>query len=620
MVPRPQPTRDGKRRIIIPYRGARARRAAAVSNPHTSRIMVRDRLLPTAAPSAALVVTLLMGLATPAVAQVPTSARAPEATRAPEAARVDSLFGAWLQPGSPGAAVAVLRDGEIVLERGYGSAQLEHGVPITPATIFHVASVTKQFTTFAVALLASRGALSLDDDVRDHIPELPDLGHRITLRHLIHHTSGIRDQWELLAMAGWRLDDVITKAHVLGLAVRQRELNFTPGSEHLYSNMGYTLLAEVVERVGGAPFPEWMEGNVFLRLGMTSTHMHDDHQRVVPGRAYSYRGSMEQGWQNAVLSYANAGATSLFTTAGDLARWLRNFETAELGGAAVIEQMRERGVLTSGDTLAYAFAIVRGEQRGRPTWSHGGADAGFRSTVLHMPGEGLGVVVLSNHAAANPARLAAEVADVFLGPADPTAMPPVSSAPPTPERRTPVIVPTRLLEAYAGQWEVDRLGVLRLRRDGGSLVVDLDGRRLPLIAESDSTFLVENARVRFLPAPEGVDRLVVQVGDTELPGRRVAPPALDPVALAAYTGDYFSPELETVYRVVTVDGGLVARHVRHGDIALTPVDPDHFAGSQWFFGRVAFDRDEGGVITGFRATGNRVRDLRFVRLADGALP
>jgi CubicO group peptidase (beta-lactamase class C family) len=599
--------------------------------------MVRDRLLPTAALSAALVGTLLLGLATPTWAQVPTSAQVPEATPVPEptpaseatpvpeAARVDSLFGAWNQPGSPGAAVAVLRDGEIVLERGYGSAQLEHGAPITPATIFHVASVTKQFTTFAVALLASRGALSLDDDVRDHIPELPDLGHRITLRHLIHHTSGIRDQWELLAMAGWRLDDVITKDHVLGLAVRQRELNFTPGSEHLYSNMGYTLLAEVVERVGGLPFPEWMEGNVFLPLGMTSTHMHDDHQRVVPGRAYSYRGSMEQGWQNAVLSYANAGATSLFTTAGDLARWLRNFETGELGGAAVIEQMRERGVLTSGDTLAYAFALVRGEHRGRTTWSHGGADAGFRSTVLHMPGAGLGVVVLSNHASANPGRLAAEVADVFLGPADATPTPSVSGAPGTsapqaPERPTPVIVPTRLLEAYAGQWDVDGLGILRLRRAGGGLVVDLDGRRLPMIAESDSTFLVENARVRFLRAPGGVDHLTVQVGDTELAGRRVAPPRLAPAALAGYAGDYFSPELETVYRVVAVDGGLVARHVRHGDIALTPVDRDLFAGSQWFFGRVAFDRDAGGAIAGFRVTGNRVRDLRFVRLADGALP
>jgi CubicO group peptidase (beta-lactamase class C family) len=212
---------------------------------------------------------MLLGLATPRCCPRPgrgdPGARRRGQRQAPEAARVDSLFAEWSQPGSPGAAVAVLRDGEIVLERGYGQRPAGARRAHHPGTIFHVASVTKQFTTFAVALLAARGELSLDDDVRDHIPELPDLGHRITLRQLIHHTSGIRDQWELLAMAGWRLDDVITKDHVLGLAVRQRELNFTPGSEHLYSNMGYTLLAEVVERVGGLPFPEWMEGTSSCR-------------------------------------------------------------------------------------------------------------------------------------------------------------------------------------------------------------------------------------------------------------------------------------------------------------------------------------------------------------------
>jgi hypothetical protein len=357
---------------------------------------------------------------------------------------------------------------------------------------------------------------------------------------------------------------------------------------------------------------------------MTSTHMHDDHQRVVPGRAYSYRGSMERGWQNAVLSYANAGATSLFTTAGDLARWLRNFETAELGGPRSSSRCGSAACSPSGDTLPTPSPSSAASTAGRTTWSHGGADAGFRSMVLHMPEEGLGVVVLSNHASANPGRLAAEVADVFLGSADPTPMPPVTSAPVTsapraPERPTPVIVPTRLLEAYAGQWEVDGLGILRLRRDGGGLVVDLDGRRLPMIAESDSIFLVENARVRFLRAPGGVDHLTVQVGDTEVSGQRIAP-VLAPAALADYAGDYFSPELETVYRVVAVDGGLVARHIRHGDIVLTAVDRDLFAGSQWFFGRVAFDRDEVGALVGFRVTGNRVRDLRFVRLADGALP
>jgi CubicO group peptidase (beta-lactamase class C family) len=536
-----------------------------------------------------------------------------------EAERVDALFAEWNDPASPGTAVAVVRNGEIVLERGYGSAQVEHGVPITPTTIFHVASVTKQFTTFAIALLADRGELTLDDDVRLHIPELPDFGMPLTLRQLIHHTSGIRDQWELLAMAGWRLDDVITRDHVLALATRQRELNFDPGTDHLYSNMGYTLLAEVVERVGGQPFPAWMEENVFRPLGMTSTHMHDDHERVVPGRAYSYRGSPSDGWRNAVLSYANAGATSLFTTAGDLARWLRNYETGAVGGPAVVAQMRERGVLASGDTLPYAFAIVKGEHRGRTTWSHGGADAGFRSMVLHFPEEGLGVVVLSNLASFNPGRLAAAVADVYLGIEESTVEAPAVAAG-TPARRGAVVVPTRVLESYAGRWDVQGVGIVTLRRERAGLVAEAAGQRIPLVAESDTTFRAENITVRFVREGGTVERVLVQAGGPELPGRRLPARPLGAAEVAAYAGDYFSPELETLYRVRAAGDALEIRHVRHGNGRLERVDGDLFSGSSWFLGRVAFTRDDAGRVDGFRATGNRVRDLRFVRLADDVLP
>jgi CubicO group peptidase (beta-lactamase class C family) len=449
-------------------------------------------------------------------------------------ARVDSIFLALNAPDRPGAAVAVLKDGAIVLERGYGSAQLEHRVPITPATVFHVASVTKQFTAFGIALLAQRGALSLDDEIHVHLPELPDLGQPVTIRQLVHHTSGVRDQWELLAMSGWRLDDVITKDHILAAMRRQRGLNFEPGSEHLYSNMGYTLLAEIVERAGGKPFPEWMRENVFAPLGMTSTHMHDDHEHVVPGRAYSYRRGQDGEWRNAVLSYANAGATSLFTTVGDLARWLHNFETGTVGGTAAIAQMRQRGVLTNGDTLAYAFAIVRGERRGRTTWSHSGGDAGFRSFVVHLPEERLGVVVLSNDAGSNPGALASAVAELYL----PAA--PALAAPPS--RRADPETPTR------------------------------------------------------------------------------SRPSVDDAILASVAGSYYSPELETLYRIVVDDGRLVARHARHGEIRLEAVDRDTWSGSVWFFRRVAFTRGEDGSVDGFLLTGGRVRNLRFERLPDGALP
>src|SRR6185369_8859885 len=177
--------------------------------------------------------------------------------------KVDQLFATWDKPESPGAAIAIIKDGAVVYKRGYGSANLEYNVPITPQTVFHVASVSKQFTAFAIAMLASQGKLSLDDDIRKQLPEVPDFGKKITIRHLIHHTSGLRDQWTLLAMAGWRLDDVITKEHIMKMVRYQRELNFDPGAEHLYSNTGYTLLAAIVERVSGQSFREYTEANIF---------------------------------------------------------------------------------------------------------------------------------------------------------------------------------------------------------------------------------------------------------------------------------------------------------------------------------------------------------------------
>ncbi len=535
------------------------------------------------------------------------------AAQANPSARVDSIFAEWNASGRPGASVAVLKDGEIVLERGYGSAQLEYEIPITPSTVFHVASVTKQFTAAGIVLLAQRGALSLEDDIRAHLPELPDLGRPVTVRQLIHHTSGIRDQWELLTMAGWRMDDVITKEHILRMMGRQRELNFEPGSEHLYSNMGYTLLAEIVERVGAKPFPAWMKDNVFDPLGMSRTHLHDDHQHVVRDRAYSYGRGGDGEWRNAVLSYANAGATSLFTTAGDLARWLRNYETGQVGGPGFATQMRERGVLNNGDTIPYAFAIVRGQQRGRTTWSHGGADAGFRSIVLHIPEARLGVVVLSNEASFNPGRLAAAVADVYLG-----GTPPVVQQAPASPTAAAVVVPPRLLDAYAGLYDVMNLGPVRLVRRGTTLAAEVRGETVELAAESDSTFRAVGPalRIRVTRANDEVSGILLLAGGQELRGTRLRAPPLTPADLERYAGSYYSPELDTVYRIVVEEGRLVARHQRNRDIPLTVTEPDVFSSGAFFFRTVRFTRSDAGAIDGFRLTGGRVRDLRFERVRE----
>ncbi len=345
--------------------------------------------------------------------------RLEKAGRTP-ARKIDQLLALVDRPDSPGAAVAVIQDGKTIYKKGFGSAQLEYEIPITPSTIFHVASVSKQFTAFAVAMLADQGKLSLDDDIRKHIPEVPDFGKTITLRHLIYHTSGLRDQWHLLRLAGWHWDDVMTLEHILTMVRNQKELNFDPGEERAYCNTGYTLLAETVARVTGQSFREWTQANIFEPLKMNNTHFHDDHEMLVPNRAYSYypRAEASLGFRKAVLSYANVGATSLFTTVEDLAKWSNNFDTAHVGGPSVIKTMLESGGLNDDgqewSNPAYAFGLYLDEYRGLTAIAHSGGDAGFRSFLVRFPEQHFAVVILSNFANFEPFDVSFVVAELYL--------------------------------------------------------------------------------------------------------------------------------------------------------------------------------------------------------------
>ena len=524
---------------------------------------------------------------------------------------IDAIFADWSDWDSPGAAVAVIEHGEVIYKRGYGSAQLEYGVPITPATPFHVASVSKQFTCMAIALLALDGALSLDDDVRTYIPELWDYGETITLRHLANHTSGIRDQWELLAMSGFRLDDVITREHILKIVARQRHLNFPVGSEYLYSNSGYTLLAEVVARVSGVSFPEFTAKRIFEPLGMSRTHFHDDHEMVVPGRAYSYA-PRDEGWRKAVLSFANAGATSLFTTAEDLARWLDNYRTRTVGGDAAMELMLARGVLSSGDEIDYALGISHGELRGTPVLSHGGADAGFRSFVLWVPEHELGVAVVANLASFDAGGAAQRVAAVVLG----DRLQPAPAEADDAAAPEAVDVDIEILNEYVGTYRLVELqAVVGIERRGRALVAVLpDDSESDLVPLSETELLAtaNSARLRFQrdegrPAPG----FVVALGDQDLRAERVE--VVDDAALGDLVGRYTSEELGTEFRLVLEDGRLVARHPRHPDVALVAAADDELLGDQWWFAHLAVERDAEGEVAGFLLSGSRVRNVRFVR-------
>jgi CubicO group peptidase (beta-lactamase class C family) len=330
-------------------------------------------------------------------------------------ARVDRIFAPWDKPDSPGCALAVVKDGCVAYQRGYGSANLDYNVPISSESVFYIASLSKQFVAASVALLAQQGKLSLDDDVRKHIPELPDYGHTITIRHLIHHTSGLRGYLTLMQLAGMRWEDVHSEEEILDLVCRQKELNFAPGEQYRYCNTGYLLLAAIVKRVSGKSLRQFTEQELFQPLGMTHTHFHDDPTHVVKNRAISYAPSANGAFRISYLAnWDKVGSGGLLTNAEDLVRWDRNFYDKKLGGEELLNTLHSRGTLNDGTVPPYAFGLIVGEYKGLKTVSHGGSFMGFRTVLLRFPEQAFSVIILANLADVNPTALAKEVADVYL--------------------------------------------------------------------------------------------------------------------------------------------------------------------------------------------------------------
>jgi CubicO group peptidase (beta-lactamase class C family) len=396
---------------------------------------------------------LLAAGAGPAMAQAGAGDRDRAAS-----AQADQLFHRWHRPDSPGGSVLVMRHGEVLHARGYGMANLEHGVPNRTSTVFDIASVSKQFAAFAIAMLAQEGSLALEDDVRLHIPELPDFGDTIRIRHLVHHTGGLRDWPGTLRLAGWDYMDVVSYEQILGMARHQRSLNFMPGSDHAYSNTGYNLLAEIVSRVTGRSFRDWTHQRLFEPLGMGQTHFHDDWTEVVPGRAESYHRADDGSFRRVVSSLTAVGSSSLFTTIDDLARWLRNLDDPVVGGEEVARRMHERGVLSNGDTISYAFGLVMGEYRGATTASHGGSWGGYRSTLLRFPEHGLAVVILANASDLNAGTLAYRIADLYLADVlGPAPLPPAAGQRGSTAQAAPLVLTAAELAAYAGEYRSSEL-------------------------------------------------------------------------------------------------------------------------------------------------------------------
>lgn len=555
-------------------------------------------------------VSLMVAVAAAWAAQAPiVRAQAASSWPADRHKQVDAIFAPWDGTTTPGCAVGISKDGVLDYARGYGMSNLEYDVAITPESIFHVASISKQFAAFSIALLAQEGKLTLEDDVRKYLPELPDYGKKITIAHLIHHTSGLRDQWSLLDLAGWRDDDLITEEDVLWVAAKQRALNFDPGAEYLYSNTGYTLLAVIVKRVSGRSLRQFADERIFQPLGMTDTHFHDDHTEIVRRRTSAYRPREGGGWRISIPVFDTYGATSLFTTVGDLLKWEENFIHARVGGRALVDSVQKAATLNNGASTGYGGGLAVGQYRGLRTVAHSGSDAGYRADVIAFPDQRLAVVALCNGATIAPGALTRKVADAYLGDRLTAVTPP-----PT------VKMPETELAALAGvYWSPTSDAVMRLEVKDGAL--RRTGAPTSLVPIGNGAFRLgeSTAEWRF-PAPAagaaaGTPRELHIMGDPMPPTvfTRVtaAVPAVS--ALAPFAGAYWSEDVDMTYTVRVADGKLAVRWPRQSDVTLEAVGGDRFVAGG--LGTVTFTRTASGQVDGLTISNGRVRRLRADRLA-----
>ena len=331
------------------------------------------------------------------------------------ALRIDAIFAEWARADSPGVALRIYQHGRVVYSRGYGMSNLEHGIPIVPNSIFHIASISKQFAGIAIALLADEGKLGVDDDIRTWLPEVPEFGGTtITVRHLMLHTSGLRDQSSLLEFAGWREEDLVADGDVLDMVSRQRELNFSPGERFLYSNTGYTLMSLIVQRLSGQTLRQFCEERIFGPRGMTRTHFQGDHCEIVPGRTQAYLRREGGGYKISIPEFDVAGATSLFSTVEDVFHWNEQFSTDRVTSKAVLEDFQRSGTTNDGKDIDYGWGIATNVYRGITLVGHSGADHGYRAKYQRAPAHGFGVAIFANYAAISPSTLARSVIDVML--------------------------------------------------------------------------------------------------------------------------------------------------------------------------------------------------------------
>ncbi len=508
--------------------------------------------------------------------------------------QIDEVFRLWDNGLCPGGQVAIRQGGETIYDRCFGYADIENKLPVTPESVFHVASVSKQFTVFAVLLLQEDGLLNIDDDVRKYIPELIRFDEPVTVRNMMNNVSGIRDIWTLEMARGVRIDDTITQKDAVTIIANQTQLNFPPETQYMYSNSNFVLLAEIVEKITGKSLNDFLQERVFKPLGMTSTVIRDRYWQRIDNRARSF-------WDNgteyfhSVLNYGSYGSTSLHTTAHDFMKWMDNYKNPTVCKKETVELMMQVPALKGGAKTTYGGGLMLDELEGHRYFKHGGADAAFRSIIVRLPDDDIDLVILGNtqNTPTDPAAMA--VLRILLG-LEPAKQPEM-----------------KVLESFDE------------KQAAGLYYADLpDAITVEVVEENGRLFMVESFENAPLTHVRGnlykVGRLEtwLLLGDDEpaifMPGATVKLKKADAAAqpserLLRYEGRYESAEIETAYEITERDGKLYSYHFRNGETRLYPIGYDRFVANSARGDFVQFTRGSGGAVIGMTLSYGRVQNL-----------
>lgn len=532
---------------------------------------------------------------------------------------IDQLFSDFNSTDRPGLAALIIHKGEVVYKKGFGSEHLDYESPVTPDTKFQLAGLSKHFTAFAIFLMEEQGQLSFDDDIRKHIPELPDYGKVVRIHHLLSQSSGLHGYWALRPLTGLNYSDVFTHEHAMKLIASQKTLGFDPGTDYSYTNTGQTLLAEIVERVSGQSFASYTKESLFDPLGMTNTLFKNSFNKYIPNTAHAYE-AIEGGFEEAPSNFGIAGPTNLYSTIEDLSKWEMNLINPKVGSSEMIQKMNTPAKLNNGTFINPDYGTVTlGQQlihkeRGVPKIYQTGTLGGYTSSIFKFMNQEFTVIVLSSgvpyngYLGMNTAYLFLE--DQFIEPAS------VDFSLVKAKKLS-----AKKLDKYVGSywnWKGASARSIAMQDDtlryvrgeSQSALIPLSDARFQMLVQADEKIYVNFKMIN------GQKRMEFIIEESDpIVFNEYEPINLDSNELKEFEGTFHCKELSTVYQFEMKEEQLTATHLRNEDVIFNPIATDLFAANAWYFGAISYERNSNGSINGFWVQMDEVRNLWFQKIS-----